>query len=186
MKLFGNNISPYVRMCRIAFLEEDIAYEFIETSPQSSEQQTPTKKIPFLQDHNITLTDSATIIRYIREKSGKSYLGQLQDFETFCLINTSMDACINVFLLERDGITAEQSPYLKRQTARVESIFNELNKLTLAKTAPYNDIEIRLACYIDWGLYRDRISLHGHSNLLNFMAGIKTYPPFIATTLPTA
>lgn len=184
MKLFGNHISPYVRMCRMTLLEENLTFEFIETTPQESAQHTPTKKIPFFQDGEITLTDSASIIKYIREKSDKPCLSNAQEIEAFTLINTSMDSCINVFLLERDGITLEQSPYLKRQKARIESIFFELNKLNLATTAPYNDIEIRLACYIDWGLYRNRISISAHKNLLAFMNGIKSYPPFIDTPLP--
>lgn len=184
MKLFGNNISPYVRMCHITLLEESINFDFIETDTTASAKKSPTKKIPFLQDGEITLTDSGSIIKYIREKAGKPYLKSLHEFEAFLLINTSMDACINVFLLERDNITQEHSSYLKRQSARIESIFEVINEYTLAKSSPYTDIEIRLACYIDWALFRNRISIEKYGNLTEFMAGIKTYEPFINTALP--
>ncbi len=186
MKLFGSYTSPFVRACRIALIETKIDCEFIETDAASSAQLSPTKKVPFLQDGDIALTDSSSIVKYIREQAGEPFLNTITHYDNFLLINTALDTCVNLFLLEKDSITPEQSPYLQRQAARIASTLGELNKLTLSTTAPYNDVELRLACYLGWGEYRDRFSIEEFKHLKAFMAGISTYVPFTCTAPPAA
>ena len=182
--LYGSYTSPFVRHCRIALLESGLDFELIETDNKASAQQSPTQKVPFLQDGGLALTDSTSIVKYIREKSGQPYFADIAEYDAFCLVNTSLDACVNLFFLERDGIEAEQSGYLQRQRARVDSTLAELNQMPLPSSAPYGDMALRLACYLAWGLYRQRIALEAYPSLEEFLQQINDYPAFAQTAPP--
>ncbi|WP_041523917.1 glutathione S-transferase family protein [Gilvimarinus agarilyticus] len=184
MKLYGSYTSPFVRHCRIALAEAGFEYQLVETDASASAQQSPTKKVPFLQDGDVGLTDSTAIVKYVREKSGQSYFADIAEYDAFCLVNTSLDACVNLFFLERDGVYPEQSDYLQRQSARVSSTLAELDQMPLPSHAPYGDMALRLGCYLAWGEYRDRISLDAYPNLAKFLQALHHYQPFSSTAPP--
>ena len=184
MQLFGSYTSPFVRHCRIALIETGIAAEFIETDNSASDRQSPTKRVPFFRAGELMLTDSASIVRYLREQAGQKFLATVQEHDQYCLVCTSLDACVNIFFLERDGITTEQSSYLQRQQARVTSSLQELAQLSLPDHAPYNDMHLRLACYLAWGVYRNRIALDDYPALGRFLQHINNYEPFARTAPP--
>ncbi|MDO3383603.1 glutathione S-transferase [Gilvimarinus algae] len=184
MELYGSYTSPFVRHCRIALAESGLDCEFVETDRAASAEKSPTKKVPFLRDDTLTLTDSTSILKYIREKSGRVFLEDVAEYDAFCLVNTSLDACVNLFFLELDGITTDRSDYLKRQKARVESTLSELNTMALAHQAPFNDMELRLGCYLAWGLYRQRFSIHAYDNLTHMLQALNNYEPFRDTAPP--
>lgn len=184
MKLYGSYTSPFVRHCRIALLENNIAYEFVETDQASSAVKSPTKRVPFLADGNVFLTDSSSILKYIREKSGQSFLTALAEMDQFCTINTALDSTVNLFFLQRDGVNIQAYEYLKRQSARIDSSLAELNQLELPMSTPYNDVHLRLACYLAWALMRKCISLDPYTNLQKFLDNMDNYPPFAQTKPP--
>ena len=193
MKLYGSYTSPFVRHCRIALLEGqlngNLACEFIETDADSSAKLSPTKKVPFLQDQkagkDIGLTDSASILMYLREQSGKSFLKDAQDFNLFCNVNTVLDAAVNLFFLEKfDKITPEQSSYLTRHRDRVESALLHMNESSYSSQAPFTDGELRLACFLDWGLFRNRINIDGLNNLQALLKAARSFDIFSQTAPP--
>jgi len=193
MKLYGSYTSPFVRHCRIALLQGqlngNLACEFIETDAVSSAKLSPTKKVPFLHDQHagneIELTDSASILMYLREQSGEVFLKDAQDFNLFCNVNTVLDAAVNLFFLEKfDAITPEQSGYLTRHKERVESALQHLNESTYSNQAPFTDGELRLACFLDWGLYRNRINIDGLNNLQALLNAARSFDLFAQTAPP--
>lgn len=184
MKLYGSYTSPFVRHCRIALIETGATCEFIETDQAGSAQKSPTQRVPFLEDDGIFLTDSSSILKYIREKFGKKFLPATQEFNQFCMINTALDATVNLFFLQRDGVDIQTYEYTKRQSARIESSLAELNALELPQQAPYNDAQLRLACFLGWGLFRKRINIDAYKNLQNFLAGANQYTAFANTAPP--
>lgn len=185
MKIYGSFTSPFVRHCRIALLETNLSCEFIEIDPAQSAQISPTKKVPLLVDGDITLSDSSSILRYLREKSGASYMPDIMDFELFNMTNTVMDSAVNIFYLEKfDKFTTEQSSYLARQQSRVLSGLEALNEMELSAQLPLTDGLIRLACFLDWGIYRDRISLQKLTNLTRLLDVARTDKNFIKTVPP--
>ncbi|GLS90155.1 hypothetical protein GCM10007916_12220 [Psychromonas marina] len=185
MKIYGSYTSPFVRHCRIALLQADIECEFIETDATQSAEISPTKKVPLLVDGDITLTDSSSILRYLREKSGVAYMDDIVDFDLFNMTNTVMDACVNVFFLEKmDEITIEQSSYLTRQNERVLSGLIALNESPIEAQLPLSDGLIRLACFLDWGVYRDRIDLKKLTTLTRLLDIARTDKHFIKTVPP--
>ncbi|WP_413702141.1 glutathione S-transferase family protein [Psychromonas sp. KJ10-10] len=185
MKIYGSYTSPFVRHCRIALLETDIPCEFIETDAVQSAQICPTKKVPMLIDGDLTLTDSSSILRYLRQKAGTPFMDDIQDFELFNMTNTVMDACVNIFFLEKlDQITEEKSSYISRQKARVLSGLEALNQTELNAQLPLSDGLMRLACFLDWGIYRDRIDLKKLTNLTRLLDVARTDKHFIKTAPP--
>ncbi|RYY76963.1 MAG: glutathione S-transferase [Gammaproteobacteria bacterium] len=184
MKLYGSYTSPYVRHCRIALLEAGVTFEFIETDQAASANKSPTKRVPFLEDGDIFLTDSSAIIRHAREKVGTRFLPGIAELNQYCMVNAALDSCTNLFFLQRDGVDIQAYEYTKRQAARIESSLAELNSLLLPTQAPYNDVHLRLGCFLAWALFRNRITLDAHKKLHTFLNGMNTYQPFANTAPP--
>jgi glutathione S-transferase len=184
MKLYGSYTSPFVRHVRIVLLETTQPCEFIETDQAGSTAKSPTQRVPFLEDGEVFLTDSASITKYLREKAGQDYCKTAQELDDVCLVNTVMDATVNLFFIKRDGVDITNIPYLQRQTARIQSTLTELNQQTWPTSAPYNDAQIRLACFIGWAKLRKQIDFSIYDNLENFYSGALNYPHFIATQPP--
>lgn len=185
MKIYGSFTSPFVRHCRIALRQTELACEFIETDATQSAQISPTKKVPLLVDGDLTLSDSSSILRYLREKAGTDFMADIVDFELFNMTNTVMDACVNLFFLEKlDNISVEQSTYLARQKGRVLSGLAALNESPLPAELPFSDGAIRLACFLDWGVYRERIDLKPFSNLTRLLDVARSDAHFMHTAPP--
>lgn len=186
MKLFGSYTSPFVRHCRIALLETQQAFEFVETDQAASAAQSPTQRVPFLQDGDKFFTDSASILKYLREKTGGSFCPTPEELDQLCLVNTVLDSLVNLFFLERDGVQVNEVAYLQRQAARIQSTLAELDQLALPESAPYNDAQLRLACMMGWAKFRKRADFSPYANLEKFYAGALNYGPFATTQPPQA
>ncbi|MCE0555415.1 glutathione S-transferase family protein [Motilimonas sp. E26] len=185
MKLYGSFTSPYVRHCRIVLAQTGLECEFIETDAVASAELSPTKKVPFLIDGNLTLTDSVVILKYLREKAGQTFFPDMMDFERFAMVNTVMDATVNIFFLEKqDNIQVNDSQYLQRQQGRVESGLACLNQTVVTNKLPLSDGQLRLACFLDWGVYRQRINLAPYPALAELLTLANTDPLFTATAPP--
>src|SRR5688572_1010768 len=184
MKLYGSYTSPFVRHVRIVLLETAQPCEFIETDQTGSTAKSPTQRVPFFEDGEVFLTDSLSITKYLREKAGQDYCRSAQELDDICLVNTVMDAAVNLFFIKRDGVDITAIPYLQRQAARVESTLAELNKFTPPLAAPYNDAQLRLACFIGWAKLRNQVDFSTYENLETFYAGALNYNHFLATKPP--
>lgn len=184
MKLYGSYTSPFVRHCRTVLLETGLPCDFVETDHAASAVGSPTKRVPYLEDDSVTLRDSASILKHLRDKAGQPFLDDVVEYDRFCLVNTALETTVNLFMLEKDGLTPEQSPYLKRQSGRITSTLEELNRLPLPTQAPYSDAELRLACYLDWALFRERLTLNAYPNLASFLEAANGYEHFRVTAPP--
>ena len=185
MKLFGSYTSPFVRHCRVAMAQGGHEFEFVETDYDMSAAMSPTSKVPFLTDGDLTLTDSGSILKYLREKTGGQFLGDLADYELFAMTNTVLDATINLFLLENNGLTADQVPYLQRQLNRVQSGVQELNRRINPSAGIGSDSQLRCACYVDWAIFRNRVDFSNSHNLLELLE-IANQDPMFRETAPPA
>lgn len=184
MKLYGSYTSPFVRHVRIVLLETAQNVEFVETDQAGSTAKSPTQRVPFLEDGEVFLTDSASITKYLREKAGQDYCRTAQEQDDLCLVNTVMDATVNLFFIKRDGVDITAVPYLQRQAARIQSTLTELNQQQWSTSAPYNDAQIRLACFIGWAKFRNQVDFSPYKNLETFYANILGYNHFVVTQPP--
>lgn len=184
MQLFGSFTSPYVRHVRIALLQTGTACEFIETDAKGSAVQSPTMKVPFLHDGDVELTDSTSILRYIREQAGHTFLPSVYGLDIFCLANTLMDSAINIFLLERNGLDTQSNPYFDRQRARIEAGLDHLEKIEIGTQTLDLDAKLRLECFLTWGTYRERFSLANRPYLQSIVSAANNDAHFAQTAPP--
>jgi glutathione S-transferase len=184
IQLFGTKTSPYVRHCRIALIEGGLDFELVETDYARSARMTPTRRVPFMSDGETELRDSLSILRHVRDRSGRSFFPDVQDLDLFAMVNTALDTAVNLFLLEKDGITPAQSPYLERQAGRLSDLLDSFERriggLSFEPTAA-TDGQIRLGCFLAWGLFRERFSLSAHSELTRFLKAFGEYRIFTET-----
>jgi len=193
MKLYGVRTSPYVRHARVALTQSDLDWE-LEQVTLDTIGKSPTLRVPFLTDGNLTLSDSSVIVRYVREQSGQSYLAAIADHELFALATSVLDTAVNVYLMNigdsadladvpsgGSAIGFDPKTYFERQQERIAVGMQKLERCQLSFSQPYTDGEIRLACLLDWAAYRDTIDLSGKDNLCRFLAEIRTWPPFADT-----
>lgn len=185
MRLYGSYTSPFVRHCRIVLAETALSAEFIETAGNDPRNKSPTRRVPYFEDGSVRLSDSTSILRYLREKSGGTFLPNVEALDSYCLVNTLLDAGVNVFLFERvDGLLPEKSEYLRRQVARVESGLAELNARAWPADLRGNDAAIRLACFLAWGRFRKRFTIEGMDSLKAVLAAADEWEHFAATAPP--
>ena len=184
MKLYGSVTSPFVRHCRIALMQGGLDWELVEIDAAESGAKSPTKKVPFLQDGDVNLADSCSILKYAREKSGSEFFPDVQDYDVFCMANTAIDASINLFLLQNDGLDTSQSKYLGRQAARVESALDSLDATVQKSDLELTDGIIRLACLLEWGVFRNRFSLDSRPGLQKVIEFANQDSVFQSTAIP--
>jgi glutathione S-transferase len=165
-------------------LETKLDCDFVETDQSASAIKSPTKRVPFLEDGDIFLTDSSAIIKYLREKAGGSFCASTQELNKFCLVNAALDTVVNLFFIKRDGVDITQIPYLQRQADRIQSTLEELNNTAFSMQAPYDDADLRLGCFISWAKLRNQVDFSVFSNLEKFYEGILGYDAFVKTKPP--
>ncbi len=181
MKLYGSNASPFVRHARIALLQSGTEFSFEQADYDRSAQMSPTAKVPYLVDGERMLTDSSSILKYVRESAGRPFLADIDDYELFAMSNTLLDTAINLFLLEKDGHTPDSVPYLGRQSRRLASGLAELDRRFDPADGIRLDSALRCACFIDWALFRERITLDGLDRLAALLQVARDDDAFRAT-----
>jgi glutathione S-transferase len=181
MILYGTYTSPYARHCRIALIESALEWQFVDTDYDASAIGSPTQKVPFLKDQECLLTDSTSILMHVRQQSNSPFIECIEEMEMYTLVNSATDTAINLFLLERDGITPDSSAYLARQKNRISTTLKVLEQLPLP-TSDFSDCHIRLACFLDWAQFRERIALKPYVALSQFLSDINDWQPFAETS----
>lgn len=185
MILYGSYTSPFVRHCRIALINANIDFDFVDTDYAASAESSPAKRVPFLQDGELTLSDSSSILLHIKQKSGEAGFTDVVDFELYTLTNTAMDSEVNQFILGNAGITSENNDYMLRQKERVSACLEQMNTIMSSSTITehkYSDGQLRLACFLAWAIFRERFSIENHTALIDFMAQINTWDLFESTS----
>ena len=181
MKLYGSTASPFVRHARVALMQSGFEFTFEEADYSMSAKMSPTAKVPFLVDGDLMLTDSSSILKYVREKSGAGFLEDIEDYELFAMTNTLIDTAINMFLLEKEGCTPDNVAYLGRQAARITTGLAELNRRIDPAEGIRRDSALRCACFVDWAMFRDRVDMAGLDGLTALVEAARKDPAFAAT-----
>lgn len=184
VKLYGSEISPYVRHCRIALTQCNFDWEFVTDDLAERIKKSPVRKIPFLTDGERMLSDSCSILKYAREKAGQEFFPDVDDYDLFCTANTVLDSIINLYLMEKDGFAPGDSRYLARQARRIQSGLSALNGRVGSGDHVLSDGILRTACFLDWALFRNRIDMTPHPNLGSVLEFANKDPVFASTAIP--
>lgn len=175
MILYGSTTSPYVR--RIRLMLQGVDYEFQRTQVFQEEYRedfakiNPIMKVPALIDGDTTLFDSNVIAEYLQDKLGQPFLS-IEQKNILATINGVLDSLVQVMILSREQITAEQAPtYVGLQRNRAQLCFVYLEGLLETGEFAYWDyLSISLYTTLDWIAFRQMSDWSVYPNLNTFYA----------------
>jgi glutathione S-transferase len=206
LKLFGHDASPYVRRVRVVLAElqipferdthgwQDPAAEFVASSP--------IQRVPMLD------LGPAAPVRHVFESRVISALLyslphplpggdppfqdalldpslRLLDQNVISVTDAAQDSLVNVFLLEADGIRAEQASYLQRQVSRARGCLDWLERAyrgrrsLVAGRLAYADVTV--LCLLGWIRFRKRLDLAPWPELLALESTHASRPSLVST-----
>lgn len=210
-KLYGHDTSPYVRRIRVLLAELGVPFERDSRSWTVADADVlklnPMLRVPALaatrpDGSSQLLLDSQIIAAFLYEQAqADGYspasadpppasslfapASRWDDENLLSMIDAANDSMINVFVLELDGITREQSPYLQRQGSRTESCLRALDEKLGAQSTVhagrFSYVDIALTCALDWMIFRDRYPVQQHANLSRFLAEHANRPSLAST-----
>lgn len=208
MKLYGHDTSPYVRRIRVLLAEKGLPFERDPkswTEDGESQRLNPMLRVPVLRDGEQLLLDSKLIAAYLYQRHPQPPpappAGHLplqptlwrpehrwDDENTLHVIDTTVDTAVNLFLLELDGITGEDSAYLGRQRRRIRTCLAWLDD-KLAGRSTFGEgafafLDLALVCALQWMDFRKRYPVHEHANLARVVAA-HTGRASLASTHPS-
>jgi len=184
MKLYGSVTSPFVRHCRIALTQGKLDWDFVTGNFDELTSQSPVFKLPYLVAGDRLLSDSSSILKFARESAGREFFPDIDDYDLFCTTNTVADSVVNLFLMEEDGLTPDNSPYLGRQARRILSGLSALDARVGSADYVLTDGILRLACFLGWALFRCRVDISPHANLQSVLEFADRDPVFASTAIP--
>jgi glutathione S-transferase len=159
MKLYGSTTSPFVRRVRVVATEVGEPIDWVQLRPDDATLHalSPIRKVPVAVVDGKTLMDSRTIIDWMIAKHGWHGLRQARDrwhdANLMSAIDAAVESMVQLFVLRRDGVAIDDTPYAARQLARTDAIFAWL------ASQPLDDgfglPQISLVCALDWMDFRD-------------------------------
>jgi glutathione S-transferase len=177
-KVIGSVRSPFVRICRLFLLQNQIPFEFEilnflenETDAQKLATETPVNKVPVLVDGAQKIFDSRVIINYLIKKHGLPAL-TIDEENYVTAIYSCLDTGVLLFLLKRDGIDIQAPGFFRaRNRERIPANLKYLeawaSKLDPAKDWSYP--AMALFSFLYWGEKREVLSLEDYPNMKAFL-----------------
>ena len=208
MRLLGHDTSAYVRRVRILLAELQLPFErdthgWLDPTPEFL-AASPIHRLPVLD------RGAGAAVRYLYDSrviSEALYAlphpppGGTPPFQdtlwnpalegldrnVVSVSDGALDALVNVFCLEADGIRPAQSPYLRRQEQRAADCFDWLERLyagrtTLDRCLSFADVSV--LCTLDWVRFRNRMDLSPWPGLAQVEAAHRGRPSLVATLPP--
>ena len=206
LKLFGHDASPYVRRVRVVLAELQIPFERDTHGWQDPAAElvasSPIQRVPMLD------LGPAAPVRHVFESRVISALLyslphpppggdppfqdalldpslRLLDQNVISVTDAAQDSLVNVFLLEADGIRAEQASYLQRQVSRARGCLDWLERTyrgrrsLVAGSLAYADVTV--LCLLGWIRFRKRLDLAPWPELLALESTHASRPSLVST-----
>jgi glutathione S-transferase len=194
IRLFGSFTSPYVRRVRIVADELGLPIEQIDTMPAEGQaelrKRSPIWKVPVAEIDGQLVFDSHVITEVLLERFGRGKLAPLaiDDIEARNAINVidgALDALINAFYLGKEGVTPEQTPYLKKQGERAAAslawLDQNVHEPFVTSQKQLGLPEIALGTALGWMRLRNVYDIEQHQRLMRCFEELEKRPSFHAT-----
>lgn len=195
MKLYGTTTSPYVRRVRAVALELGVDFTLVDTFTDAGQAllrtKTPLWKIPTVEIDGHVMWESSAIIDYLVTTRGHGALRPVRDTvresNLKYAIDGALDAAINVFYLEREGVLPSAVPYQQKQNGRIAAslayIGESLRDGFLTDDKSVGVGEIALATTLEWFVFRKRFDI---ASIPALDAAMKQFAerPSLAATRP--
>lgn len=200
MRLYGTLTSPFARRVRIVAHQVEAPLELVRTDVEDGQEAlrriAPLRKVPVLDTGHEVLFDSHVIVDWLLTRFGdrgvrrESGLGRWKEANLMTVVDGALDAAINAFYLQRDGVEATDGSYLQKQRERVGSamkwVDQALSQTEGALEAPRLGLfEIVLVTTLDWMVLRKAYDVHAHTVFTRFLAAYDTVPSLVETRPPT-
>jgi glutathione S-transferase len=202
MLLYGSFTSPYVRRVRAVAAELGLDYEMVDTAPADGQQKlraaSPIWRVPTAVIDGAVIWDSHVIIDQLLSRHGHGGLrprppvgapGWAREQNLIHVADGALDAGINVFYLEREGVDVARTPYLLKQRERVASTLGwlerELHGAYFTDDRRFGLAELALFTALGWFQFRKRYPVDAHPGLTAFHAAHADRPS-LAATVPVA
>lgn len=208
MKLFGHNPSPYVRRILVLIHELGLEVErdshgwMSEPSPEFL-AHSPIKRLPMLDRGPAAkvrfVYESEVIASVLYAAPEKRPTADLQktlfrpelqeaDRNLLSATNAALDAAINLFVMEKDGLTKANSSYLQRQTDRVQEclawVDGHYRGQVTFTPGQFAYVDIATLTTLQWLRYRNRADVTQWPNLVAAEKALGIRPSFGALPPP--
>lgn len=185
--LIGSQRSPFVRVCSLLMLQNNIDFEFRvlnfvdnKSDAEALSKESPINKVPILIDGSEKIFDSRVIVSYLTQKHKLRTL-TLKEENIVSVINGCMDAGVVLFLMRKDGFDI-QAPgfFLSRQRQRIpvglEYITSWAESLDASHSDDWNYASMSLYSFLYWANAREVLSLKDYPKMVNFMERFSEAP----------
>lgn len=209
LKLFGHDPSPFVRRVRVLMTELGVAFErdthaWMTPTPEF-DAASPIQRLPMLDRGPGARTryvyDSRVIaeVAYETSRGAVKHTGDSpplqatlwnpaledEDRNVLSIIDAALESAVNLFLLEKDGVTPEQSSYLGRQSTRVARCLTWLDQRYAGRStlspSELAFVDIALVSALSWFRFRKRADVDAYPHLVTVEVAHASRPSFAST-----
>ncbi|MBQ4861220.1 glutathione S-transferase family protein [Pseudoalteromonas sp. MMG013] len=175
MQLFGSDSSPYARRIRLFIALHKLDIEYIHLDIFSVQgrakliEHNPARKIPFLVNGDIQVSDSNVIFRYLTTQYALPTLTWWQENQ-LTNINACNDSLVEILISQRSGLdTNSNILFFNLQRERIREVLTDLNEQCVKNEfLDCQYLQISLYCLLDWIIFRDLTDLNPFAALLHF------------------
>lgn len=180
MTIVGSLRSPFVRICRMYMIQNNIVCDFkvlnfVDDPKDALELSkiTPINKVPLLIDGDKKIFDSRVIMNYLTQKYALPSRS-LEEENLVSVIYSCLDTSVTLFLMRKDGFDINAKGFfLERQRARIPDNINFITpwaeKLDSQEPKDWNYASMSLFSYLYWAQARDLLKISDHPVMENFM-----------------
>lgn len=194
IRLYGTITSPYVRRVRVVADELGLGCELLEAASAEGQARlralSPIWKVPAAEIDGQLVLDSHTITELLLARHGAGKLAPLpiDDLEArnaISVIDGAVDSLINAFYLSKEGVSADNVPYMRKQNDRAASALSwleaRMHGTYVTSRQQYGLPEIALGTAVGWMRLRNAYPIERHPRLMACYEQLQTRPSFIAS-----
>lgn len=197
MRLLGTTTSPYVRRVRAVALELGVPFELVDTFTDAGQAElralNPLWKVPAVELEGRAIFDSRVITEHMLREHGPGPLAAVDESDVdarnmVTVIDGALDALINTFYLQRDGVTAAQASYVSKQHERAAAALGWVEARVdggwLTRARAFGLPELALVTTLEWMRFRDTYPVERHPGLVRCMEQHAGRASLVATRPP--
>lgn len=212
LRIFGTITSPFVRRVRIVALELGVPHVLVDTNDDDGQralrERTPLWKVPIVEvvgngpgplRDGALVFDSRTITEALVRHLGPGplradHVDDLELANVVSVVDGALDSLINTLYLSRDGVTAEQAAYVRKQHDRAaaamawleDRIDDRAEGLALRRASADGAgapglPEIALATALGWMQFRKTYPIERHPRLWRCFESLDARDSFTRT-----
>ncbi len=187
MKLYGTVTSPFARRVCVVAAELGEPVERIDTATEAGQaalrEVSPIRKVPVAVVDGRTLFDSHTIVAWLVTTRGYGALAPPSDpwreRNVVHAVDAAIDSLIQLFYLQRDGVSVDDTPFAKRHLERTDAIVQWLGTQVTADQLGLAQISVM--CMLEWMDFRKTYPTERAVGLAPLRAAWADHPSLVAS-----